>query len=171
MFSSTPEKEDICTSVGLEAQRTNDSSQPGMPVYHRRLANPAPLGFLSFATSVFLVSLTGMGTRGVEAPNIIITTMIFFGGVCQYVAGIMEFVTGNTVSPTSASPVSMRDADDRVNSSVRLSSLHMLASTSPMHLFTYPAPVSWPPTPTQRLASPCRSSTRRWRCWCGPGLS
>lgn len=100
MFSSTPEKEDIGTSVGLEAQRTNDSSQPGMPLYHRRLANPAPLGLLSFATSVFLVSLTGMGTRGVEAPNIIITTMIFFGGVCQYIAGIMEFVTGNTLGAT-----------------------------------------------------------------------
>ena len=82
----------------LEAQRTNDSSQPALPVYHRRLANPAPLGLLSFATSVFLVSITGVGTRGVEAPNIIITTLMFFGGVCQYISGIMEFVAGNTVS-------------------------------------------------------------------------
>ena len=171
MYSSTTGKENICTSVGLEAQRTNDSSQPGMPVYHRRLANPAPLGLLSFATSVFLVSLTGMGTRGVEAPNIIITTMIFFGGVCQYIAGIMEFVTGNTVSPTSASPASVRDTDDRVNSSVRLCSLHMLASISPMHSFIYLALASWPRTPIQRLASRCRSSIKRWRCWCGPGLS
>ena len=104
-MSSTPsEKDDLRSSTRLEAQRTNDTSQPGMPIYHRRLANPAPLGLLSFATSVFLVSITGMGTRGVEAPNIIITTMIFFGGICQYIAGIMEFVTGNTVSPL-VSPV------------------------------------------------------------------
>lgn len=99
MSSLPSEKDDIHSSARLEAQRSNDSSQPGMPIYHRRLANPAPLGLLSFATSVFLVSLAGMGTRGVEAPNIIITTMIFFGGICQYIAGIMEFVTGNTVSP------------------------------------------------------------------------
>lgn len=102
MASSPSEKNDIQSSSRLEAQRSNDSSQLGIPIYHRRLANPAPLGLLSFATSVFLVSLTGMGTRGVEAPNIIITTMIFFGGICQYIAGIMEFVAGNTVSPRLA---------------------------------------------------------------------
>ena len=105
MFSSSSEKDNVRSSERLEAQRTNDSSQPGMPTYHRRLANPAPLGLLSFATSVFLVSLTGMGTRGVEAPNIIITTMIFFGGICQYIAGIMEFITGNTVSPLPPPPL------------------------------------------------------------------
>lgn len=27
-----------------------DSAQPALPVYHRRLANPSPLGLLSFAT-------------------------------------------------------------------------------------------------------------------------
>lgn len=27
-----------------------DRSQPALPVYHRKLANPAPLGLLSFAT-------------------------------------------------------------------------------------------------------------------------
>ncbi len=99
MSSSPSEKDDIRNPAHLEAQGSNDSSQLGMPLYHRRLANPAPLGLLSFATSVFLVSLAGMRTRGVEAPNIIITSMIFFGGICQYIAGIMAFVTGDTVSP------------------------------------------------------------------------
>ena len=114
MSSSPSEKIDIHSSSRLEAQRSNDSSQPGMPIYHRRLANPAPLGLLSFATSIFLVSLTGMGTRGVEAPNIIVTTMIFFGGICQYIAGIMEFVTGNTVSPLLAPPAPVCDTNDRL---------------------------------------------------------
>ena len=103
MSSSSSEKANLQNLSGLEAQRTNDTSQPGMPMYHRRLANPAPLGLLSFATSVFLVSLTGLGTRGVEAPNIIVTTMIFFGGICQYIAGIMEFCLGNTVRTTKNS--------------------------------------------------------------------
>jgi hypothetical protein len=39
----------------LERQRTagghvNDRSQPGLPIIHRTLASPAPLGLLSFAT-------------------------------------------------------------------------------------------------------------------------
>ena len=99
MSFSPSEKVEIQSTSHLEAQGSNDSNEPGMPIYHCRLANPAPLGLLSFATSIFLVSLAGMGTRGVEAPNIIITSMIFFGGICQYIAGIMAFVTGDTVSP------------------------------------------------------------------------
>ena len=102
MSSSPSEKDGIHSSAHVEAQGNNDSSQPRIPIYHRRLASPAPLGLLSFATSVFLLSLAGMGTRGVEAPNIIITSMIFFGGICQYIAGIMAFVTGDTVSPFMA---------------------------------------------------------------------
>ena len=31
---------------------TDDRSQPSLPVVHRRLANPAPLGLLSFATGM-----------------------------------------------------------------------------------------------------------------------
>ena len=171
MSSASSEKENVCTSADLEGQPTNDSSQPGMPIYHRRLANPAPLGLLSFATSVFLVSLTGMGTRGVEAPNIIITTMIFFGGVCQYIAGIMEFVAGNTVSLTYGPSTSVHYADDQINSSAQLSSVHMLVSMSPTHSFSYPALASWPPIQTLQLASRCRTLTRRWPYWCGPGSS
>ena len=99
--SSYSEKHGVLDPARLEAQETIDSSQPGMPtMYHRRLANPAPLGLLAFATTSFLVSITGMGTRGVETPNIIITTLIFFGGVCQYIACIMEFCSGNTVRST-----------------------------------------------------------------------
>lgn len=60
-MSSSPKKGEAGSPGSLEAQYTNDTSQPGMPIYHRHLANPATLGLLSFATSVFLVSLTGIG--------------------------------------------------------------------------------------------------------------
>lgn len=41
----------------LEQVRTagghvEDRAQPSLPVYHRRLANPSPLGLLSFATGM-----------------------------------------------------------------------------------------------------------------------
>ena len=99
MSSSPSEKDGIRSPAHLEAQGSHDSSQPGMPIHHCRIASPAPLGLPSFATSVFLVSLAGMRARRVEAPNIIITSKIFFGGICQYIAGIMAFITGDTVSP------------------------------------------------------------------------
>lgn len=66
----------------------------------RRLANPAPLGLLSFATGIFLISSFGVHARGIQTPNVMISVLIFFGGVCQYIVGIMEFVNGNTFGAT-----------------------------------------------------------------------
>ncbi|OAA61920.1 GPR1/FUN34/yaaH [Niveomyces insectorum RCEF 264] len=85
----------------LEAQTTiSPRDQPALPYVPRNLANPAPLGLTAFATSIFLMSLTNLHPRGVAEGNIIVSTMIFFGGLCQYIAGIMEFVTGNTFGAT-----------------------------------------------------------------------
>ncbi|KAK0119359.1 hypothetical protein ONS95_010811 [Cadophora gregata] len=79
---------------------TDDRSQPALPVVHRRLANPAPLGLLSFATGIFLISIYGVQVRGVATPNLLIGVLMFFGGVCQFISGIMEFVSGNTFGAT-----------------------------------------------------------------------
>ena len=76
----------------------NDRSQPALPVVHRKFANPAPLGLLSFATGIFLISIFGVHARNLQTPNILIAVLIFFGGICQFISGIMEFVAGNTVS-------------------------------------------------------------------------
>jgi hypothetical protein len=42
-----------------------DTSQPAFPVYHRRLANPAPLGLLAFATTTFVLSWYNTGVRDI----------------------------------------------------------------------------------------------------------
>ncbi len=87
------------TGADLEAQVTiSPRDQPALPYVPRNFANPAPLGLTAFATSMFMLSLMNLHPRGVLEPNIIISTMIFFGGLCQYISGIMEFVAGNTVS-------------------------------------------------------------------------
>ncbi|KAG4437051.1 hypothetical protein IFR05_007465 [Cadophora sp. M221] len=78
----------------------DDRTQPSLPVVHRSLANPAPLGLLSFATGIFLISIFGVQVRGVATPNVLIGVLMFFGGVCQFIAGIMEFVSGNTFGAT-----------------------------------------------------------------------
>lgn len=71
-----------------------DRDQPALPVVHRTFANPAPLGLLSFATGIFLISILGVHARGIQTPNVLIGVLLFFGGICQYIAGIMEFVAG-----------------------------------------------------------------------------
>ena len=77
-----------------------DREQPSMPVVHRNFANPAPLGLLSFATGIFLISILGVHARGIQTPNILVGVIMFFGGVCQFIAGIMEFIAGNSFGAT-----------------------------------------------------------------------
>lgn len=77
-----------------------DRGQPSMPVVHRNFANPAPLGLLSFATGIMLISLLGVHARGIQTPNILVGVIMFFGGVCQFIAGIMEFIAGNLFGAT-----------------------------------------------------------------------
>ena len=97
--------EDSVDSLQLEKLHTagghpDDRAQPSLPVVHRSFANPAPLGLLSFATDIFLISMYGVHARGIQAPNVMIGVLIFFGGICQFIAGIMEFAAGNTFGAT-----------------------------------------------------------------------
>ena len=42
----------------------------------------------------------GVNTRGIATPNVLVGVLMFFGGVCQFIAGIMEFCSGNTFGAT-----------------------------------------------------------------------
>jgi GPR1/FUN34/yaaH family len=52
----------------------------------------------SVLIGIFLISSFGLEVRGIATPNIMVGCLLFFGGVCQFIAGIMEFVSGNTVN-------------------------------------------------------------------------
>lgn len=93
---------EIPDAQNIERVRTvgghiDDRGQPSLPVVHRTFANPAPLGCVSFGTGVFLLSLLGLHARGIQENNVILGVLMFFGGLCQFISGIMEFMTGNTV--------------------------------------------------------------------------
>jgi succinate-acetate transporter protein len=94
--TDTYQLEQVRTAGGHVADR----GQPSMPVVHRNFANPAPLGLLSFATGIFLISILGVHARGIQTPNILVGVIMFFGGVCQFIAGIMEFIAGNSFGAT-----------------------------------------------------------------------
>jgi len=63
------------------------------------LANPAPLGLLGFGMTTVLLNIHNTGAFPVSA--MILGMGIFYGGLAQIVAGIMEFKKGNTFGTTA----------------------------------------------------------------------
>lgn len=59
-----------------------------------RLANPAPLGLLGFGLTTILLNLHNIGLTTLSAT--ILAMGIFYGGLAQLFAGLMEFRKGNT---------------------------------------------------------------------------
>ncbi|OJJ82690.1 acetate uptake transporter family protein [Aspergillus glaucus CBS 516.65] len=82
-------------------------SQVPAPQY-MKLANPGPLGLLSFALTTFALGLYECGAglphsnpQGNVGPNqAIFGLAVFFGGTAQLIAGILEFRVGNTFGST-----------------------------------------------------------------------
>lgn len=59
-----------------------------------RLGNPGPLGLMGFGMTTILLNLHNAGFFPMSW--VILSMGIFFGGMAQIVAGIMEFKKGNT---------------------------------------------------------------------------
>jgi hypothetical protein len=57
-------------------------------------ANPAPLGLCAFGMTTLLLSLHNVGITPLGSP--IIAMAIFYGGIAQVIAGIMEWKKNNT---------------------------------------------------------------------------
>ncbi|MEM0360515.1 MAG: acetate uptake transporter [Candidatus Diapherotrites archaeon] len=57
-------------------------------------ANPAPLGLMGFGMTTILLNLHNAGLFGLG--SMILGMGIFYGGLAQIIAGIMEFKNGNT---------------------------------------------------------------------------
>ena len=62
-------------------------------------ANPAPLGLLGFGMTTVLLNLHNAGYY--ELNSMILAMGIFYGGIAQVVAGIMEWKKGNTFACTA----------------------------------------------------------------------
>ncbi|HOP64518.1 MAG TPA: acetate uptake transporter [Spirochaetota bacterium] len=58
------------------------------------LANPAPLGLLGFGMTTVLLNIHNAGFYPLD--TMILAMGIFYGGMAQVIAGIMEFKKGNT---------------------------------------------------------------------------
>lgn len=62
-------------------------------------ANPAPLGLCAFGLTTVLLNLANAGLYPVDA--MIVGMGIFYGGLAQVLAGIMEWRKGNTFGTTA----------------------------------------------------------------------
>jgi len=61
---------------------------------HSATANPAPLGLAGFALTTILLNVHNAGVY--EISVMIMSMGVFYGGIAQLIAGIMEFRQGNT---------------------------------------------------------------------------
>lgn len=66
-----------------------------------RIANPAPLGLLSFASTTLLLSLVNVSARDVKEPQGAVGMALGVGGLAQLLAGMWEFAAGNTFGATA----------------------------------------------------------------------
>lgn len=62
-------------------------------------ANPAPLGLMGFGMTTVLLNIHNAGFFGLDA--MILGMGLFFGGLAQVIAGIMEFKKNNTFGTTA----------------------------------------------------------------------
>ena len=64
-----------------------------------RLANPAPLGLMGFGMTTILLNLHNSGFFALD--SVILAMGIFYGGIAQIFAGLLEYKKGNTFGLTA----------------------------------------------------------------------
>lgn len=64
-----------------------------------KLANPAPLGLMGFGMTTILLNLHNAGFFAFDV--IILAMGIFYGGIAQIFAGLLEYKKGNTFGLTA----------------------------------------------------------------------
>lgn len=60
------------------------------------MANPAPLGLMGFGATTVLLNLHNAEIIAATSLGMIFAMGIFYGGIAQMIAGLMEFRKGNT---------------------------------------------------------------------------
>jgi hypothetical protein len=60
------------------------------------IADPGPLGLAGFAGTTFFLSVVNTNMLGASAQGVVLGLALFYGGLAQLLAGMWEFVKGNT---------------------------------------------------------------------------
>jgi succinate-acetate transporter protein len=81
------------------ANTNSDQTGTVVSVISDTTANPAPLGLLGFGMTTVLLNLHNAGLYPLD--TMILAMGIFYGGLAQILAGIMEWKKGNTFGTTA----------------------------------------------------------------------
>lgn len=74
----------------------NPAPGPGAPSFADKIADPGPLGLAGFAGTTFFLSVVNTGMLGGTVETVVLGLALFYGGLAQFLAGMWEFVKGNT---------------------------------------------------------------------------
>jgi len=66
------------------------------PVAVTAIADPGPLGLAGFAGTTFFLSVVNTNMLGASVTPTVLGLALFYGGIAQLLAGMWEFVKGNT---------------------------------------------------------------------------
>lgn len=58
---------------------------------------------MGFGATTFVLSMYNVSARGIKEPNVVLGMALAYGGLVQLIAGIQEFVCGNTFAATAFS--------------------------------------------------------------------
>ena len=80
-----------------------DPASPATPspsraasVWGSSIADPGPLGLAGFAGTTFFLSVVNTNMLGAGVQDTVLGLALFYGGIAQLLAGMWEFVKGNT---------------------------------------------------------------------------
>jgi uncharacterized protein len=71
------------------------------PTFGAAFADPGPLGLAGFAMTTFVLSAVNVGWLNEKTTPVVLGLALFYGGLGQFVAGMWEFVKGNTFGATA----------------------------------------------------------------------
>jgi uncharacterized protein len=76
--------------------QTLETTKETKPAGASLLANPGPLGLMGFGMTTILLNLHNANLIAATGLGMIFAVGIFYGGIAQVIAGILEFIKGNT---------------------------------------------------------------------------
>ena len=72
------------------------SPSPGASTWGASISDPGPLGLAGFAGTTFFLSVVNTNMLGTSVQDTVLGLALFYGGLAQLLAGMWEFVKGNT---------------------------------------------------------------------------
>ncbi len=66
-----------------------------------RIADPGPLGLACFALTTFFLSVVNAGLLPATVKPVVLGLALFYGGIVQVLAGLVEYLKGNVFGATA----------------------------------------------------------------------